>query len=231
MRPVEPTKTCSARHVQVASRARRHFARIGQALFAGAGVGVAGIHDERLRDALFHALDANFHRRGANLIGREHAGDGRRDFGNDQRKVALLSLVRAFAGAEAFDVAKHAAGQKAVGATMEPGISLNCFFILQTELNNKAKPEEQSFYWPSLIVLFVTSLLNFHRINFQPHHADVDFAFCVGRMFGDVTLRDGGDEFLAQIFRHALDIRQPRRPQPRGEDLPRRRRSRPSVQA
>ena len=54
----------------------------------------------------------------------------------------------------------------------------------------------------------------FYRINFQPHHSDMDFVLRVRWMFGDVTLRDGGDEFFADIFRHALDVRNPRRAQP-----------------
>ena len=58
--------------------------------------------------AAFHARDANFHRRGANLVGREHARRRWPAFGNDQRQVALLAFVRAFAGAEPFDVAKNA---------------------------------------------------------------------------------------------------------------------------
>ncbi len=108
-----------------------HFAGVLQTLFARAGIGVAGIHDDGLRNAFFHALDADFHRRGANLIGGEHAGDRRRHFGNNQRQVAFLPLVRAFAGAEAFDVTKHAAGEKALWRDDGTGISLNCIFIFE----------------------------------------------------------------------------------------------------
>ena len=90
----------------------RHFERVLHALFAGAGVGVAGIDDECLRTATPYSLDADLHRRGADLIGREHAGDGRGHFGNDEREVALPALLRTFAGAEAFDVAEHAGSQK-----------------------------------------------------------------------------------------------------------------------
>ena len=64
--------------------------------------------------AALHALGANLHRRGADLVGGEHAGDGGGHFGHDEREVALLALLRAFAGAEAFDVAEHAAGEKAL---------------------------------------------------------------------------------------------------------------------
>ena len=116
MRPVEPTSTEPFGKFNARSAIANHFLRVLQALLAGAGIGVAGIDDDGARGSLFHALDANFHRRGANLVGREHAGDGRRHFGNDEREVALLSLVRAFARAEAFDVAKHAAGEKALRA-------------------------------------------------------------------------------------------------------------------
>ena len=45
----------------------------------------------------------------------------------------------------------------------------------------------------------------------------MDLPVRIRRMFGDVTSGDGGDEFLAQILRHALDIRQPRRAQPGGK--------------
>ena len=42
-------------------------------------------------------------------------GDGRGRFGNDECEVAFRAFVRAFAGAKFFDVAKHAAGEKAFG--------------------------------------------------------------------------------------------------------------------
>ena len=45
----------------------------------------------------------------------------------------------------------------------------------------------------------------------------MNFSVRIRRMFGDVTLRDGGDEFLAQIFRHALDVGDPGRAQPLGK--------------
>jgi hypothetical protein len=86
--------------------------------------------------------------------------------------------------------------RKPIGAMIEPGISLNCFFILGAELNNK-ETKEQSFFG---LRCFVSLLLNFYRVNFQPHHFDVDFVFRIRRMFGDITLRDGGNEFFAQIF-------------------------------
>ena len=53
MRPVEPTKRRACRKIQRAFGERNHFARIGHALFAGAGIGVAGIHDDDLRDVPF----------------------------------------------------------------------------------------------------------------------------------------------------------------------------------
>ncbi len=55
-----------------------------------------------------------------------------------------------------------------------------------------------------------------HRVNFQPHHADADPALGIGRMFGQITARDGGDELFAESVRHALDIRQPGGAQPGG---------------
>ena len=113
MRPVEPTNAepfgkFNARSVnETISRASR------QTLFSRAGVRISRIHDDDLRHSAFHAFDTNFHRRGADLVRREHSGDGRGRFGNNERKVALLSFIRAFARAKSFDVAKHAAGEKA----------------------------------------------------------------------------------------------------------------------
>ena len=47
----------------------------------------------------------------------------------------------------------------------------------------------------------------------------MNFSVRIRRMPGDVTRRDGGDEFLAQIFRHALDKRNPRCAQPCGKTI------------
>ena len=102
------------RHVQVFRHQGRHGERVLHALATGAGVGVAGVHDDGLRRPATHALGANFHRRGANLIGGEHAGDGRGDFGHNEREVAFLALLRAFARAEAFDVTEYTACEKAL---------------------------------------------------------------------------------------------------------------------
>ena len=93
----------------------RHFHGVLQALFAGAGVGVAGIDDDGPGGSFPDALNTNLHRRGANLVGRKHAGNRRRHLRHNQRQIAFLPLVRALARAEAFDVAKHAAGEKALG--------------------------------------------------------------------------------------------------------------------
>ena len=90
-----------------------HFAGVFQTLPACAGVGIAGIDDDCLGPALGHALEADFDRRGTGLIGGEHAGDRGGDFGHNQRQVALISFVRAFAGAEALDITKDTRGAKA----------------------------------------------------------------------------------------------------------------------
>ena len=55
-----------------------HLRGVAEALPAGAGIGVAGIDDDRPRHAAFHAFNAKLHRRGANLVGRERSGHGRR---------------------------------------------------------------------------------------------------------------------------------------------------------
>src|SRR5476649_2440003 len=72
--------------------------------------------------------------------------------------------------------------RKPLGAMIEPKISLNDFFILlRTEIcGSRAK------------------FSNFYRVNFQTNHFDINFSIRVCRMFGDVTLRDGGNKFLAQ---------------------------------
>ncbi len=106
-------RTADSTAVQCFGRDTRHFYRVLQALPASAGIGVARIHYDGLGNALFHALQADFHRRGANLVRREHAGDRRRDFRNDEREVAFPAFRRAFSGAEAFDVAEDPGGQEA----------------------------------------------------------------------------------------------------------------------
>ena len=103
------------RHVQQLCGEGRHLFRVGQTLAPGAGVRVAGVDHDGLGLPAFHAFGADLHGCGADLIGREHAGGGGGHFGHDEREVALGSLVRALAGAEAFDVAKHAAGQETFG--------------------------------------------------------------------------------------------------------------------
>ncbi len=92
--------------------------------------------------------------------------------------------------------------RKPCGATIEPLISLNVSF----HFNNRNR-----------ICGRAAKFSNLNRVNFQPHHADVNFAAGVQRMFGQVTLCHAGNEFLAQIFRHALGVRQPCRAQPCGE--------------
>jgi hypothetical protein len=94
-------------------REARHLQRIPQTLLAGAGIGIAGVDDNCLGAAFFHALDADLDGRRAGLVGGEHAGHGGGGFGDDECKVALVPLVRAFAGAKAFDVAKDTGGAKA----------------------------------------------------------------------------------------------------------------------
>ena len=103
------------RQIQRALGEGDHLPGIRQAGPAGAGIGVAGIHDHDLRRSPFHTLDTNLHGRGANLVRGEHAGDRRGRFRNDEREIALQPLVRALARAELLDIAKHAAGAKAPG--------------------------------------------------------------------------------------------------------------------
>src|SRR5204862_5327764 len=46
------------------------------------------------------------------LVGRKHSRHSRGRFGDDERQIALRSLVGAFAGAKPLDVAKHAAREE-----------------------------------------------------------------------------------------------------------------------
>jgi len=95
-------------------REAHHFQRVLQTLLAGAGIGVAGVNYDCLSASSFHAFDADFNRRGAGLVSGEHAGHGAGRLRDNESKVALFPLVRAFAGAEAFDVAKDAGGAEAL---------------------------------------------------------------------------------------------------------------------
>src|SRR5471032_354260 len=71
--------------------------------------------------------------------------------------------------------------RKPFGATIEPEISLNNFFILlRTEICGSR-----------------ATFSNFYRVNFQSNHFDMNFPVRIRRMLGDVTLHDGGNEFLA----------------------------------
>ena len=72
---------------------------------------------------LFDRGSADFHRRGADLVGGEHARDGGRHFGDDQRQVALLAFVRAFARAEAFMSQNTPEALNPRGATIEPRLT------------------------------------------------------------------------------------------------------------
>jgi len=74
------------------ARIADHLLRVRQALFAGAGVGIAGIDDDGPGGSFLDALNTNLHRCGTNLVGREHAGHRCRRFRNDEREVAFLPL-------------------------------------------------------------------------------------------------------------------------------------------
>src|SRR5271170_6749106 len=79
--------------------------------------------------------------------------------------------------------------RKPFGAMIEPGISLNIFSILMPRAE---------------ICGLRRGFSNFYRVNFQSHHFNMDLPARVRWMFSSVAFHDGGDEFLAQIFRHAL---------------------------
>ena len=64
--------------------------------------------DDGLRDAIAHALRANLM-----VMGGEKSGAGGGHLGDEEGENPLLCLVRAFAGAEAFDVAEDAGGEEA----------------------------------------------------------------------------------------------------------------------
>jgi len=62
--------------------------------------------------SIFHALDTNLHGAAQTWLVGEHAGDGCRRSDTISARSRLFPLVRAFARAKAFDVAKHATGEK-----------------------------------------------------------------------------------------------------------------------
>ena len=100
-----------------------HLFGVAQSLLAGAGVGVAGIDDDGLRVPFFIAPTQTFTGAAQTWLVVNIPATVAGRFGNDQREVALLAFVRAFAGAEAFDVAKNAAGEKAFRRNDGTGIS------------------------------------------------------------------------------------------------------------
>ena len=91
-----------------------HGFGIAKALPAGAGVGVAGIDHHGARAPALDLRRAPLDRRGANLVGGKRTGHRGGRIGNDQGQIAFLAFVRAFAGAESFDVAKDPGSLKAL---------------------------------------------------------------------------------------------------------------------
>ena len=83
-----------------------HFLGIAEALDAGAGIGIAGIGDDRLRGGLVGSKDADFNRRRADLVGGKEARYGGRYFRVDQGQIALLAFVGSLARPQALDIAK-----------------------------------------------------------------------------------------------------------------------------
>ena len=79
--PVENGSTCSGVAAERARDGVAACARSREARLAGAGVGVAGVDDQRAdrrgADARAQMLAAHDHGRGAEAILREHAGDAR----------------------------------------------------------------------------------------------------------------------------------------------------------
>ena len=73
---------------------RRHARRVGP-LFAGEGIGVAGIDDQRPRLALLEVLAAPEHRRRARLGLREHAGNGRAGVQHGHHQVGAVGVADA----------------------------------------------------------------------------------------------------------------------------------------
>ena len=60
-------------------------------------------------------IEANLHRGGTDLIGREQSGCHGWSFGDDERQVLFFALIGTFSRTQAFDVAKNCACQKALG--------------------------------------------------------------------------------------------------------------------
>ena len=72
--PVENGSTCSGAQPSAGQRHAAGMCR-GQAGLAGAGVGIAGVDQHRADRSIGQMLAANLHRRRAEAVLREHAGD------------------------------------------------------------------------------------------------------------------------------------------------------------
>ena len=114
IRPVEPTRTEPCGKASACS-AKRAISRASfKPCLPVQALALPELTTTAWARPCLHALDADLDRRGASLVGGEHAGHRGRRFRDDEREVALAALVRAFAGAEAFDVAKDARGPEAL---------------------------------------------------------------------------------------------------------------------
>ena len=113
IRPVEPTSTSSL-EISIHRQQLRHVLRhLSILVFRCRHWHFRNSPQLPARKALRFA-QADLNRRGADLVGGEHPGDGRRHFRNDQAQIALLSLFGTFAGSKALDIAKHTSSHKAL---------------------------------------------------------------------------------------------------------------------
>ena len=124
IRPVDATSTSLIGNLQRDCGNAGHFFGVAESALPVQALALPELIDDRAGHAAFDPLDANFYRRGANLIRRECASNGCGRFGNDQREVRFQRFVRTFARAKAFDVAKNAGSEKPLRG--DNG-TVNCF--------------------------------------------------------------------------------------------------------
>jgi hypothetical protein len=100
------------RNIQCGRGESGHCFGVEAAPLAGAGIGIAGIDNERTSHAAPDSLHAQAHRRGANLVGGKSPGDSGRRERHHQSEIAFRPFVGPFARAEAFNIAEHASGRE-----------------------------------------------------------------------------------------------------------------------
>ena len=92
MTPVEATRICRSSQPTWAAVDRGHRAGVGQALLAGAGVGVAGADDDAASIVGRQAFAADDDRGGTDAVLREDAGRRRGPIADDERQIEPIAV-------------------------------------------------------------------------------------------------------------------------------------------